>query len=210
MSAQFKVQVWEFMEIIRDTGCNLTKPICSAIMLILFSFFRIEGEYVSSLFLFCPPCWSFWPLFQFPSCFIFWLRLCEKGCVNCKNSKSPGQLPSYLHFKSVAFCPVCFSLLKMYELTVQEKLFCPRSAAYLKNLWKKGFYPPTVLWRWRKRDCCPMSSNQCILDPVSPGQKNMLILKLAHTYRHGTIFRHTAEDRLQKTRAFYCITSFST
>lgn len=40
------------MEIIRDTGCNLTKPICSAIMLILFSFFRIEGEYVSSMLVF--------------------------------------------------------------------------------------------------------------------------------------------------------------
>lgn len=64
----------------------------------------------------------------------------EKDFVNCENTKTPGQLPLYLHFKSLAFCPVCFSLLKMYEPTVEERLFSPKRGHLPEKFMKKGFY----------------------------------------------------------------------
>lgn len=48
--------------------------------------------------------------------------------------------PSYLHFKSEGSCQVRVLLLKMHEQSVQERLSGQRSAACLKNSWKKGFF----------------------------------------------------------------------
>lgn len=47
-------------------------------------------------------------------------------------------LAAYLHCKSVASCRARVLLLKMHEQSVQERPLGPRSAACLKDSWKKG------------------------------------------------------------------------
>lgn len=94
----------------------------------------------------------------------------KKDCLNWENSKTSSQPLLYLHLKSVVFCPVCFSVLKMHEPTVQERLFSPRSTARVKNSWKSFFFLLPVVWCW-----------QCLTLLVP--DKNMLALK-KYTYRH--------------------------
>lgn len=120
----------------------------------------------SMMVLFSFPCSSFKPQFKFLSWSAIgsWIGPYEKDYVNCENSKTAGQLPLYVHFKSVAFCSVGFSLLKMHEPTVQVRLLSPRSTTCLKNSWK-GVFIPHCYVKKDERSCV----NQCSPDPVSPG-----------------------------------------
>lgn len=60
-------------------------------------------------------------------------------------------VPSYLHFKSEGSCQVRVLLLKMHEQSVQERLSGQRSAACLKNSWKRGFFYCPLTCRYGER-----------------------------------------------------------
>lgn len=70
------------------------------------------------------------------------------------------RIPSYLHFKSEGSCQVRVLLLKMHEQSVQERLSGQRSAACLKNSWKKGFFycPLTCRYGEGKTVACMVSA----------------------------------------------------
>lgn len=58
--------------------------------------------------------------------------------TGCLHKTGTAHLAAYLHCKSVASCRACVLLLKMHEQSVQERPLGPRSAACLKDSWKKG------------------------------------------------------------------------
>lgn len=57
-----------------------------------------------------------------------------------KNSKTLGELLSCVRFQFALFCPICFLVLKMHELTVQERLSGSEKHRFSKKL--KAFHTP--------------------------------------------------------------------
>lgn len=57
-----------------------------------------------------------------------------------KPSKTLGELLSCVRFQFALFCPICFLVLKMHELTVQERLSGSEKHRFSKKL--KAFHTP--------------------------------------------------------------------
>lgn len=126
-----------------ETACfRVVLPNLEALLLLL-SLHTVTVHPPSLCFVLCT-CLS-GARFQFFSWFITRssVGLCERDCVNCENGKTPGQPPLYLHFKSVAFCAVCFSLLKMHELAIQRGT---KKQHLSEKFMKKGFSDVVNCW----------------------------------------------------------------
>lgn len=65
---------------------------------------------------------------------------CKKKKKTKKTSKTLGELLSCVRFQFALFCPICFLVLKMHELTVQERLSGSEKHRFSKKL--KAFHTP--------------------------------------------------------------------
>lgn len=130
--------------------------------------------------------------------------LCEKDCVNCENSKTPGQPPLYLHFKSVAFCPVCFLLVKNAWTDCTGEVLQSEKHHISEKFMKKVFIPRCFVEEEKWRRLASIVVNRCIPDPVSPRQKQPL-----NTHTYTGMYKHNQKELYADSPITLCVINSS-